>query len=142
MKTSIRHLLAALLLLCTAAVQAQLTGVVNGTSLPIRFGQESDGLPGEKTNEVYRWESPAICLNEEISALRFTVFKTHSERNYEGTEFPFIVINEFELYKVTGEKIELTENNFTTNSEMPDDGIGIPGLCDGRTENGSIFRKL
>lgn len=115
--------------------------ITNVKSLPIRIGQPEDGLPGEKANSVWRWESPTIYLTEEVDQLRFTVFKNHSGRNFNG--YPFVCINEFELYSITGEKIELTEDCFETNSLKASDGNsgGIPGLVDGNTENSYHFHS-
>ncbi|MBR5891827.1 MAG: hypothetical protein IKZ18_07305, partial [Bacteroidaceae bacterium] len=117
--------------------------ITNVKSLPFRLGQEKDGLPGEKTNSVYRWESPFIYLTEEVEELRFTVFKTKSGRNFSGTSIPFVCINEFELYSITGEKIELTEDMFETNSLKSSDGNsgGIAGLCDNNTNNSYHFHS-
>ena len=117
--------------------------ITNVKSLPFRIGQEKDGLPGEKSNSVYRWESPVIYLTEEVEELRFTVFKTHSGRSFSGTSIPFVCINEFELYSITGEKIELTEDMFETNSLKSSDGNsgGIPGLCDNNTSNSYHFHS-
>ena len=115
--------------------------ITNVKSLPFRIGQEEDGLPGEKSNSVWRWESPTIYLTEEVEELRFTVFKNHSGRNFNG--YPFVCINEFELYSITGEKIELTEDCFETNSLKSSDGNsgGIPGLVDGNTNNSYHFHS-
>ncbi|MBQ3153270.1 MAG: hypothetical protein IJB77_07415 [Bacteroidaceae bacterium] len=115
---------------------SEISGVM---SLPIRVGQAKDGLPGVNTNSVWRWESPTYYLTEEIEQLRFTVFKTKAGRCY--GDKPFVCINEFELYDISGEKIELTENSFVTNSVAPSDGQGIAGLVDGNTGNGYHYHS-
>lgn len=102
--------------------------ISNVKNIPFRLGREEDGLPGEKTNSTYRWESPAYYLTEEIDQLRFTVFATKSGRNLNG--MPFVCINEFELYDQNGAKIELTAECFETTS-VANEGTGLAGLCDG-----------
>ena len=123
-----------------AAIATFWASEINGVmSLPIRVGEAKDGLPGVNTNSVWRWESPTYYLTEEIEQLRFTVFKTKTGRNYRDK--PFVCINEFELYTISGEKIELTENSFETNSVVPGDGKGIAGLVDGNTGNGYHYHS-
>ncbi|MBE6268662.1 MAG: hypothetical protein E7092_06685, partial [Bacteroidales bacterium] len=114
--------------------------VTNVKPFPFRVNQEY-GLPGEKINSVWRWESPTYYFSEEVDALRFTVLDTYAKRLFSGSDKPFVCINEFELYNVTGEKIELTENSFETNSVDPGDGQGIAGLVDGNTGNGYHYQS-
>ena len=106
--------------------------VSNVKELPFRVGTTEDGLPGTlQSYGGYRWESPMYNLTSEVQTLRFTFFKTNNGAAYSGTSFVFPTFAEFELYDGTGNKIELTEANFTFNSVYPGDGAGIPGLCDG-----------
>ncbi len=107
--------------------------ISNVKNLPFRIGREEDGLPGEKSNEEFRWESPSYYLTEEVDALRFTVFKNHSGRNLNGK--PFVCINEMEFYDQNGVKIELTEDCFYTTS-VANEGLGLAGLCDGEHGTG------
>ena len=116
--------------------------VENVKALPFRVGSTEDGLPGVKENSVWIWESPTYLLTEEIDAIRITTFKNHSGRNYNG--FPFLCINEMEFYDVAGQKIELTEEHFSTNSLRLGDGAGLAGLCDGNpnTDQNTHFHSV
>ena len=102
--------------------------ISNVKSLPFRLGREEDGLPGEKSNSIYKWVSPSYYLTEEIDQLRFTVFKTKAQRLC--GDKPFVCINEFELYDQNGIKIALTAESFETTS-IASEGSGLAGLCDG-----------
>ena len=106
---------------------------INGVkSLPFRVGQREDGLPGPlASHNGYIWESPMYLLDEETNALRFTVFNTSNGAKFGDYVFPTLA--EFELYDLQGNKIELTEENFKTNSVNPNDGQGLAGICDGNT---------
>ncbi len=106
---------------------------INGVkSLPFRVGEKNDGLPGPlATYGGYAWESPLYLLDEETDALRFTVFATNNGATFGDCVFPTLA--EFELYDLQGNKIELTEENFKTNSVNPNDGGGLAALCDGNT---------
>ncbi|MBR5511301.1 MAG: FIVAR domain-containing protein [Bacteroidaceae bacterium] len=115
--------------------------ISNVKNLPFRLGREEDGLPGERSNSVYRWESPTYYLTEEVDQLRFTVFKTKSQRMFSGSDKPFVCINEFELFDQNGQKIALTAESFETNSIAPSDGKGFNGLVDGNTNNGNHFHS-
>ena len=113
--------------------------------LPFRVGIEEDGLPGTRITGangqgVWKWESPMWLLTEEVDALRFTVFKTHSGRSFNGK--PFVCINEWELYDQNGNKIELTVDNFYSPS-VANEGLGLAGLCDGdyQTNNSTHFHS-
>ena len=99
-------------------------------SLPFRVGEKKDNLPGplDGSYNGYVWESPLYLLNEAVDALRFTVFQTNNGATYKGFVFPTMA--EFELYDLQGNKIELTEENFSTNSVNPNDGQGLAGICD------------
>ena len=114
--------------------------ITNVKSLPFRLGRAEDGLPGEKySNDVNRWESPTYYLTEMIDQLRFTVFKTYSGRSYEGKPHPAII--EFELYDENGQKIELTEESFYSNSVSNRWGKGYKALCDGDYSLDSRFES-
>ncbi len=102
--------------------------ISNVKNIPFRLGREEDGLPGEKSNQIYRWESPAYYLTEEIDQLRLTVFATKSARNLGGK--PFVCLNEIEFYDQNGMKIEMTAECFETTS-IASEGSGLAGLCDG-----------
>ena len=106
--------------------------ITNVKSLPFRVGSEKDGLPGEVGSYGgFVWESPIYYLTESVDKLRFTVFKTNCNSQYSG--FPYATLAEFELYDAAGVKIELTAENFTTNSEARNDGGGIKSMLDGKT---------
>ncbi len=119
------------------AIKAAIAGFwaskINGVmSLPFRVGDKEDGLPGPLGSYGgYAWESPIYLLSEEVDALRFTVFKTNNGATYGDYVFPTLA--EFELYDLQGNKIELTEDCFTTNSVNPGDGGGLAALCDNNT---------
>ena len=112
--------------------------------LPFRVGRIEDGLPGINSNSVWVWESPKYYLTEEVDQLRFTVFNTKMRRTFSGSDKVFVCINEFELYDLNGKKINLTAENFSTNSCADGDGAGIAGLCDGGkdTDTGKHFHSL
>ena len=115
--------------------------ITNVKSFPFRLGAESDGLPGEKySNDVNRWESPYFYLTEEVDELRFTVFNTYSGRNFKKIPHPAIV--EFELYDLNGEKIQLLEEDFYSNSVSPQWGWGYKALCDGNYNLESRFESI
>ena len=129
---------------CAADVDAALDAIkaaianfwaskINGVkSLPFRVGQKEDGLPGPlASHNGYVWESPLYLLDEETDAIRFTVFNTSNGAKFGDYVFPTLA--EFELYDLQGNKIELTEENFKTNSVNPNDGQGLAGICDGNT---------
>ena len=117
-----------------AAIDAFWASKISGVkSLPFRVGSAEDGLPGAYESATgYIWKSPTYLLTEEVSALRFTVFNTNTGDKYGDYVFP--TISEFQLYDIEGNKIELTEENFKTNSVNPNDGQGLAGLCDGNPD--------
>ena len=114
--------------------------ITNVNSLPFRVGTAEDGLPGVKTNSIYRWESPQYFLDEDVKALRFTVFKTHISRLC--VDKPFVCINEIEFYDFDGNKIPLTADSYKANS-IAAEGMGLAGLCDGdyKLNNGTHFHS-
>ena len=113
-----------------AAIASFWASKINGVkSLPFRVGQREDGLPGPlASHNGYIWESPLYLLDEAVDALRFTVFNTSNAAKFGDYVFPTLA--EFELYDIQGNKIELTEENFKTNSVNPNDGQGLAGICD------------
>ena len=113
-----------------AAIASFWASKINGVkSLPFRVGQREDGLPGPlASHNGYIWESPLYLLDEAVDALRFTVFNTSNAAKFGDYVFPTLA--EFELYDIQGNKIELTEENFKTNSVNPSDGQGLAGICD------------
>lgn len=114
--------------------------ITNVKSLPFRLGREEDGLPGEKySNDVNRWESPTYYLTEMVDQIRFTVFQTYSGRKYHDKPHPAII--EFELYDENGQKIELTEESFYSNSVSNRWGKGYKALCDGDYSLDSRFES-
>ncbi|MBR2606661.1 MAG: hypothetical protein IKC70_01815 [Bacteroidaceae bacterium] len=117
--------------------------ITNVKSLPFRIGREEDGLPGKVTpndGSVNRWESPTYYLTDMVDQLRFTVFQTLSGRQYNGKPHPAII--EFELYDENGQKIELTEESFSSNSVSPTWGWGYKALCDGNYSLDSRFESI
>ena len=114
--------------------------ISNVKNLPFRIGSDKDGLPGEAySSNVNRWESPTYYLTEMVDALRFTVFQTYSGRSYLGKPHPAII--EFELYDENGQKIELTEESFSSNSTSNAWGWGYKALCDGNYSLDSRFES-
>ena len=100
-------------------------------TLPFRVGEKKDNLPGplDASYNGYVWESPLYLLTEAVDAIRFTVFNTNNGAKFGDYVFPTLA--EFELYDLQGNKIELTEENFSTNSvNMTGDGAGLAGLFD------------
>ena len=109
--------------------------IENIKTLPFRLGTTEDGLPGEmQSYGGYYWESPMYRLAQTTDVLRFTIIKTNNGACYSGTSYVFPTFAEFELYDGDGNKIELTADNFSSNSVHPTDGIGLAGLCDGDKE--------
>ncbi len=110
--------------------------IENIKTLPFRLGVTEDGLPGEmQSYGGYYWESPMFRLSEVTDVLRFTIIKTNNMGVYKdaagSTKYVFPTFAEFEIYDGEGNKIELTADNFSSNSIHPTDGIGLAGLCDG-----------
>lgn len=104
----------------------------NVKTLPFRVGTTEDGLPGTlQSYGGYKWESPIYNLTKTVDALRFTIIKTNNNAQYLGYVFPTFA--EIELYDGAGNKIALTEDNFTVNSLCTTDGGGIAALCDNNT---------
>ncbi|MBE6303407.1 MAG: hypothetical protein E7089_05670 [Bacteroidales bacterium] len=117
--------------------------ITNVKSLPFRIGREEDGLPGKESpydGSVNIWESPTYYLTDMVDQLRFTVFQTLSGRQYNGKPFPGII--EFEIYDENGQKIELTEESFSSNSVSPRWGLGYAALCDGDYTVNSRFEGI
>ena len=106
--------------------------VDNVTNFPIILTEEC-GLKNNLKDNIYYWDSPLYYLAEPTDVIRMTVFKNSSgetEPDYNvGT--PFFCLGEFILYDVNGNKIELREDMFSTNSLQTHDGSGLAGLCDG-----------
>ncbi|MBR2607060.1 MAG: hypothetical protein IKC70_03925 [Bacteroidaceae bacterium] len=102
------------------------------TSFPIVLTEEC-GLKNNLKDNIYYWDSPMYYLDEPTDVIRMTVFKNSSgetEPDYNvGT--PFFCLGEFILYDVNGNKMELREDMFSTNSLQTHDGSGLAGLCDG-----------
>lgn len=102
------------------------------TSYPLLFTEDCGILSNEKDN-IYYWDSPTYYMDRPTDVIRMTVFKNSSgetEPDYNaGT--PFFCLGEFILYDESGNKIELREEMFTTNSLQTHDGSGLAGLCDG-----------
>ena len=101
------------------------------TSFPILFTEDCGLLTDERDN-IYYWDSPTYYLDSPTDVIRMTVFKNSSgetEPDYNvGT--PFFCLGEFILYDAKGNKIELREEMFSTNSLQTHDGSGLAGLCD------------
>ena len=85
-------------------------------------------------NETYAtYNSKLYSFKEPLTKVRFTVKATGSDMTCGN--YPYFHLAELELYDETGEKIELTAENITSNachnSLGGNDGAGIPGLVDG-----------
>lgn len=105
--------------------------VDNVTAFPIILTEEC-GLRENKKDNIYYWDSPIYYLDEPTDVIRMTVFRNSSgetEPDYNvGT--PFFCLGEFILYDAEGNKIELREDMFSTNSLQTNDGSALAGLCD------------
>lgn len=105
------------------------------TELPFRLGRPEDGLPGTLANSVFSWKSPTYYFEEEIDAIRMTVFATKSGRNLTGK--PFVCLTELEFFDEAGVKIPMTGDCFYSTSEVNsattsgNDRGGLAALCDG-----------
>ena len=86
---------------------------------------------GSETYATYH--SKQYSFKEPLTKVRFTVKATGSDMTCGN--YPYFHLAELELYDETGEKIELTADNITSNachnSLGGNDGAGIPGLVDG-----------
>ncbi len=111
------------------------------SELPIRIGQEEDGLPGENISSEWIWRSKTYYFEEEIDAIRMTVFKNYSNRN-DNYGKPFICLNEIEFYDAAGVKIPMTADNYAPLNDSGE-GLGVAGLCDGQhgTDKGVHFHS-
>lgn len=105
------------------------------TSFPIILTEDC-GLRDNNRENIYYWDSPIYYLDKPTDVIRMTVFKNSSgetEPDYNvGT--PFFCLGEFVLYDTEGNKIELREDMFSTNSLQTTDGWGLAGLCDGNPQ--------
>ena len=112
--------------------------IENIKTLPFRLGVTEDGLPGEMQSYGGKyWESPLYRLTEATDVLRFTFLKsdnmvTYKYANKSASPYVYVTYAELEIYDGDGNKIELTADNFSSNSVHPTDGIGLAGLCDGK----------
>ncbi len=134
--------------ICAAIDAFKTSRITEIKELPFRVGTVDDGLPGTKikgTNGkgIWVWESPMWLLKESTNALRFTVFKTHLGRNVDGTDKPFVCINEWEIYDHDGNKIPLTAESFYSPSPSPTEDPRYSALCDGdiRTDANSSLNS-
>jgi hypothetical protein len=99
-------------------------------SLPFRVCGPETELPGTlEPYGGYVWESPVYYLSEATDTLRFTVFMTNSGQKYR--DYVILSLAEFELFDYAGNRIELTEECFTTNSMYECDCGGFYAICDG-----------
>ncbi len=108
---------------------ARVTGV---SSYPLLFKTEN-GMLNDQHDNIYYWTSPVYYMDEPTDVIRMTVF-TNSSGETEpdgGVGTPFFALGEFILYDAAGNKIELREDMFETNSIQTNDGWGLAGLCDG-----------
>ena len=103
----IKHLFTALLLLCSITVNAQ-----NVEKLPI---------------VITDWENP-IQLSQPIDGIRLTFLKNSDSREYNG--YPYIDLQELEIFDKNGQKIALTHSLVTSNSVEKSEG-SLAGLFDG-----------
>ena len=106
--------------------------------LPLRVGRSVDALPGVNTNSIFRWESPYYHFTEEFNKIRMTVFKTKANRTLNGK--PYVCLTELEFYDLSGKKIPMTGNSYSTPS-VANEGGGLAGLCDGSTTIGTHFHS-
>ncbi len=99
-------------------------------TLPLRVGDKNDALPGTVADYGgYVWESPFYYLSEATDTLRFTVFNTNNGAKF--GDHVIVALSEFELYDINGNRVELTEECFTTNSLANLECNGMHALCDG-----------
>ena len=107
-------------------------------SLPFRVCGPETGLPGTlEPYGGYVWESPVYYLSEATDTLRFTVFMTNCGQKY--GDYVILSLAEFELFDYAGNRIELTEECFTTNSMYECDCGGFYAICDGNYDTKYIF---
>ena len=110
-------------------------------SLPFRVCGPETGLPGTlEPYGGYVWESPVYYLSEATDTLRFTVFMTNSGQKY--GDYVILSLAEFELFDYAGNRIELTEECFTTNSMYECDCGGFRAICDGNYDTRYISVHL
>lgn len=110
-------------------------------TFPLEFTVD-DGLPGNKENGQYVWESPTYTFGESLSRVRFTVHSSNTGDKDQGGNQCF-ALAEFFMKDAEGNPIELTESMVATNAchntLSGPDGQGIPGMLDG--DRGTYFHS-
>lgn len=121
-----------------AAYYRGVTAEVEYTQMPIEFRAGTDGniegwLWHDYDNRVVGYTSPLYRFEDKVEDFRITV-------NKNGWGYKYFCLSELEFYDGNGNRIELTEENITSNADHnalnPNqlDGDGIPALFDGDTQ--------
>lgn len=122
------------LLLCMIALLGIITvGATN--TLPITFTNK-EGLPGESDGIQYTWSSGNLTLSQAVSKLRLTVLSSNTADN--GAGYPCFALAELYIYDENGERIILTEEDFSTNAQEFTEGA-LKNICDDNT--GTYFHS-
>ena len=92
---------------------------------------DNDGLPGTLVDGHLVWESPIMEFSAPVDGVRFTYM---ASGEYDSNGIPLAAIAELELFDATGNKIEYTAADVSTNSLEFNDGSSLEALCDGDAE--------
>ena len=90
----------------------------------------SETLPGTLENGQYSWTSDKIAMQEGHNTLRITFLENTNMAWNAG--FPMICIAEFYLYDKDGARVDLSENNFSSNATQSNEG-NMAAICNGHT---------
>ena len=89
-------------------------------------------LPGTLTGGQYHWTSDVLTAPTEGEFNRLRITFLQNSHNGWPSGFPHVAIAEFYLYDKDDNRVELTENQFSSNATQSDEGA-ISELCDGNT---------
>ncbi|MBR3984440.1 MAG: hypothetical protein IKJ92_05700 [Bacteroidaceae bacterium] len=111
-------------------------------TFPLEFTADN-GLPGNKENGQYVWESPTYTFGDPVGRVRFTVHSSNTGDKDQGGNQCF-AFAEFFMKDAEGNPIDLTEDMVATNAchntlSGGADGQGVPGMLDG--ERGTYFHS-
>lgn len=98
------------------------------TEVPGYFVSTKQGLNPVSTAQ-YHFDSKVITLPKPTKKLRFRVFSTNNGAMDASGLYPFFTLGEFYLYDSEGNKVNLTVDNFSSNSIQSNDG-SLAGICD------------
>ncbi len=108
--------------------------VTSVTNFPIHLEETKDALTTEdkRSGNRFNFTSPTYYLSEATDVIRFTWFRNTSMELKEIVgNVPFISLAEIYIYDEVGNKIEITEDMISANSNQADDGGGLAALCNG-----------